>query len=1019
MRPASSYDADFESALWAALDRTGDARRAALLDLAVRYPQHERAVQLLLAEPDPGTRSAAVQLPARIGPYAVLSSLGEGGMGQVVLARQDAPVSRLVAVKVVKRGMDSARVLARFQLERQVLALMEHPCIATVFDAGVADSGQPYFAMEYVPGEPLTDYCDRHALPVHARLELFLAICAGVEHAHQRGVLHRDLKPSNILVGERDGRPVPKVIDFGLAKLLALDDAAPSEFTQPEQLVGTVEYMSPEQVDGGSRGLDTRSDVYALGVVLHQLLVGELPFERGRLRGADRGRVRQAIESENPKRPSTRITELGESARELARLRQLEPATLRRHLRNDLDWVVLKCLEKDRERRYGSARELADDLRRHRTAAVAVGLVLTTAVVGAVATWRQARQTASALERFQLLAYSMQLRDAEQEEATLYPALPEQVPAMRSWLERRAPLLQEQPRLLQTAAELRRRAVLEAPPVPGNAAAAEELRLLRAELASKQLQTDVACGRATFAEVDPPPPTASWSARQLDERLPVLLGPNMQNQVHGSEAEALALARRSLAKVVAGDPSLALSRAWFSLAQACFYCGLFDECERALAAGLDVAAPMHRASSAVSADNLRRHMQEVRSPTRQRYLGELRLRVESLARLGELDDLRFPDDGERFLYENLVRLLERLRTFGASTGPLAGVRARLADAEAVQARTVDAHRTAWDAAIAAIAAHPAYGGLRLPPQVGLVPIGADPESKLWEFVHLASGQGECAIPERDAAGRLLLSSAMGIVLVLVPGGDFHYGAQRHDAAAPNYDPDAMPVERTTPRSVAPFLVGKYEVTQGQWARLVRGTFQERYPSGMRIGRTYAGLPMPVSERFPVETIDQATAAQWLARAGLCLPSEVQWEYACRAGTDTPWYTGAELASLVGHANVLDQDGGRLVGTTECAPFTDGFGTPAPVGSYQGANGFGLFDVIGNVGEWTADRYASPQLALEGDPAGADRVARPLAILRGGKSNIAPAFCRSASRDVLGVRSYDGSSGCRAAMSLRR
>ncbi len=301
-----------------------------------------------------------------LGNYTLIRKVGEGGCGVVYLAEQHHPVRRMVALKVIKLGMDTREVIARFEAERQALALMDHPDIARVFDAGSTAEGRPFFVMEFVDGVPITKFCDEHSLNMEARLELFARVCLALQHAHQKGVIHRDLKPSNVLVASQDGVPTPKVIDFGIAKATQGRLTDQTLFTSLDQLIGTPAYMSPEQAELRELDIDTRSDVYSLGVLLYELLTGRPPYDPKSLVRAGVDEIRRIIREVDPPRPSTCIATLTEADRDtVARLRQAAPVRLRSALRGDLDWIVMRCLEKDRERRYSTAYELADDVRRH------------------------------------------------------------------------------------------------------------------------------------------------------------------------------------------------------------------------------------------------------------------------------------------------------------------------------------------------------------------------------------------------------------------------------------------------------------------------------------------------------------------------------------------------------------------------------------------------------------------------------------------------------------------------------
>lgn len=297
--------------------------------------------------------------------YKLIAQIGEGGMGTIWMAEQLEPVKRRVALKVIKLGMDTKQVIARFEAERQALAMMDHSNIARVFDAGATASGRPYFVMEYIEGVPILDYCDKEKVDTKSRLKLFMSVCQAIQHAHQKGVIHRDIKPSNVLVTLQDGVAVPKVIDFGIAKATNVELATKTLFTEQFQVVGTPAYMSPEQADLSGLDIDTRSDIYSLGVLLYELLTGTTPFDIKGLLSKGFAEMMRTIREVEPHKPSTRVSTLGETATRIALLRSVDADKLRSQLRGDLDWIVMKCLEKNRTRRYETATGLADDIKRH------------------------------------------------------------------------------------------------------------------------------------------------------------------------------------------------------------------------------------------------------------------------------------------------------------------------------------------------------------------------------------------------------------------------------------------------------------------------------------------------------------------------------------------------------------------------------------------------------------------------------------------------------------------------------
>jgi len=378
----NSKSDDVKSIFAEALDKTDSKERAVYLDsvcggdkvlreevesLLISYEQ----VDGLLRSPEldtgitqdgPGILEGSGIV---IGRYKLLEKIGEGGFGVVYMADQTKPISRRIALKIIKLGMDTKEVIARFEAERQALAMMEHPNIAKVFDAGATETGRPYFVMELVKGIPITEYCDNNNLDTQQRLELFIDVCKAVQHAHQKGIIHRDLKPSNVMITLHDGKPVPKVIDFGIAKATGQRLTEKTLFTRFAQMVGTPEYMSPEQAEFSELDVDTRSDIYSLGVLLYELLTGVTPFNGKKLREAGYVEMQRIILEQEPIKPSTKLSTLGETLTDVARHRKVAPEVLRKLIRGDLDWIVMKTLEKDRTHRYETAHALAEDIERH------------------------------------------------------------------------------------------------------------------------------------------------------------------------------------------------------------------------------------------------------------------------------------------------------------------------------------------------------------------------------------------------------------------------------------------------------------------------------------------------------------------------------------------------------------------------------------------------------------------------------------------------------------------------------
>ena len=372
-----------EEIFLAAVEIESVARRRAFLEQTFAdHPECRKEVELLLrshenagsflGEPLVSPETASLQntladtdlTGSHIGPYLLKQIIGRGGMGVVYRAQQTESVKRQVALKIIRPGISSSNIISRFESERQVLAIMDHPNIARVIDAGSTDSGQPYFVMELIKGLPITEYCDKAQLTTQQRLELMVPVCLAVQHAHQKGIIHRDIKPSNILVTEYDGTPVPKIIDFGVARAVGTKLSDLTANTDFGLVVGTLEYMSPEQAGLNQLDIDTRSDVYSLGILLYELLTGSTPLDRKQMNAVAVMEVLRLIRESEPQRPSTRISST-EEAPSVAANRSTEPARLSGLVRGELDWIAMKALDKDRSRRYQTANAFAEDIQRY------------------------------------------------------------------------------------------------------------------------------------------------------------------------------------------------------------------------------------------------------------------------------------------------------------------------------------------------------------------------------------------------------------------------------------------------------------------------------------------------------------------------------------------------------------------------------------------------------------------------------------------------------------------------------
>ncbi len=969
-------------------------------------------------------------------------------MGVVYRAEQTEPVRRDVALKLVRLGMDSAAVVRRFERERQALAMMEHDGIAKVLDCGTSERGQPFFVMEMVRGVPLQQFCNERRLPVAARLALLIQVADAVEHAHQKGVVHRDLKPSNVLVVEVDGRPQVKVIDFGLAKACKGDAEDDATMTIPGQIVGTFEYMAPEQADPAQYDVDTRADVYSLGVMLYELLVGSLPFATEQLRGTGTLAIQHLLRDVEPPRPSQRLASLPLAERSrVAAERDTGAATLQRALRGDLDWVVMTAMAKRREDRYAGPGPFAADLRRYldheplhvgppstayrvrkfvrryRVQVAAAVVVFVTALAGAAASLvfavsesranglatARAKALSDKVREFDLLSGVVLLRNATVAPKSMWPAWPGTVPAMTAWLQGDAARAEAMlPEIDETLANLRRRALPRTPEL------VERDRRERPEwkgvvIAEGRLETArrAAAVRAGGPLEVPqvPDDLLALDASALIGMAMVRVAPDMaERSVVGDEAMGLALARLARQRA-AGKPGEcaaldALAWAWFAN-------GKDDEARDAARRAVACADVGSRAALAQRERDLHREIAEAGRNVA--YWEQVLAKAQ--AAVAEPRRYEFADPAQSFLHDTLEGL--RFDIVQLQKEGIADVRQRLDWANRIRALS-QAHPQApatWQQARAALAAADGrsasvlYRGqtfaLLADDCDGLVPIGANPVTGLWEFYDLASawsGTGDPAalpIPRPRADGGYDVGEESGIVFVLVPGGTL----------AP--DPAVAVTD------LAPFLLAKYELTQGQWTRLARGHRREMFPSKYR-----ASQPPPeamMTAAHPVTQVDFLDADGLLREHGLVLPTEAQWEYACRAGTTSTWFCAADR--LRECANLADHSAEQAdIGLPSYESWNDGFAYTAPV-HLMAPNPWGFWHMLGNVAEWCLDGATTegkpprPGDGFRGAFRDGDRA------VRGGSYGDTAAFAQVASRMLLRPNAISERIGLRPARSL--
>ena len=865
-------------------------------------------------QPAPGLAAGKV-----VGDFRLVSMIGQGGMGQIWEAEQ-LSLHRTVAVKFVRPECVTERQLELFAREARAGGRLSHPGLVTVYGHGESEA-LAWIAMEYVGGGwTLKDFLDEVARAPEAPAgydrevaRLVAEIAEAMETAHEAGVIHRDLKPGNVLITAEDR---PKVTDFGLARIS--DEAAMSE---TGDLAGTYLYMSPEQVEAKRSGLDHRSDIFSLGVVLYELLALRRPFEGDTLQ-----QVADQILSRDPP----------------------DPRTIRSKVPRDLAVIAGKALEKERERRYATMKELAADLRRYlanesihatpptrtdqllkwikrnpgKSSAAAIVAVtftvialllvanvrtnraLATKTTEAEASAMKAREQARIAGENERLATTrtdevlrlsafQRLVDLEAEADRLWPAEPEKLPQYERWLERARELVAgldpqgDGPGHRAQLAKLRERAVPLSEEEREERRRAHprfvELAPLEARVAALHAAKDVRDGNAQPATVAVDASALPSDAAALDGLAWPLVDP--LRTVFGREAEGLALARLAIERV---EDDESAARAGKTLAWALFACGLDKEALQEAAASLEAAPPEQRA---VHEDEVAQLNRAVDAARRGAPLAKAEAELAALrTEISSAGSTRFADEQDTWWHNQLQKLVAEIEAFanpqtglitGVSPAHGWGIERRRAFAAEVAERFVSGEEAqrVWSAAIASIAdpeVCPRYAGLRITPQLGLLPIGPDPDSNLWEFAHLQTG--EPAV--RGADGKLVLTEEKGLVFVLLPGGTFRMGAQSAYPNAPGYfataEPDEAPVRIV---SVAPFFLSKYEMTQGQWSRSMGENPSHYSPENYepRFSRSGAAGNL----LHPVEQVSWTTCRETCRRLGLVLPREVQWEYGAR------------------------------------------------------------------------------------------------------------------------------------------
>ena len=959
------------------------------------------------------------------GKYTIQGELGRGGVGAVHRGH-DQDLGRDVAMKFLhEKYKDTPEILHRFVEEAQIGGQLQHPGIVPVYDLGMSD-GKPFFTMKLVKGKTLAQaLADRESVADDRRgfLAIFEQICQTMAYAHVRGVVHRDLKPANIMIGSFGE---VQVVDWGMGKVLERGGVADEKRAAEKQsklsiietvrssghgtqsvmgsVMGTPAYMPPEQAMGDVERMDERSDVFALGAILCEILSGQPPYvgEPDELIGmAAMSKLDSAHErlagcsaddelveltkrcllptpAARPKSAEIVATAVHEylaqaeakihEAQVTAAEERVRAGAARTRQKLAVGMVVIALLGlavslwfwRDADAQRGVAEQAATDARTAEKEA--------RAAEGRERTARDAAETN--LANFNRLSHVVRLETAKAMEKSLYPAWPDKTEKMRSWLGKEAKeLVDALPKLRDTLAALAKRAKPQSDEDLANARRTHPrgaaLTALERGLSSMQKAHAIRSGSAKHEPFTLDESKLPNTHRELNELARPLVEP--KRKVFGREAEGLALARRavSLAPETGDDRAMVTD----TLAWALFAIGLDAEAVEQSKAALSAATKSKRGEYEGRLKKLQAAVKAAKgasATTAINYLAE---------HVSELRDVVFPlafeDAADQFLHDTLKGLVTDIDSFAKTE--VTAVEQRLAWSERVEELTITRHQAKWDEArLAVLAADGVTASKRyatkrfeLKPQMGLIPIGMNPQSKLWEFYHLRSAwdpdkqpdPAAIEIPTYGENGKLDMDGR-GIVFVLIPGGKFFMGAQNTDESGPNFEAEALPNEGPVREvELAPYFLARHELTQGQWARLTGGD----YPSWHKLGYEYDGIPVPIGDSHPVEQVSWTMCDELLTRHGFLLPTEAQWEYGCRGGESTPWFTGNRPGSLEGFANILDKTGQSVPPEWPGgAAFDDRYKGPSPVGTYD-PNAFGLHDVHGNVWEWCRDRVGSYSL----------------------------------------------------------